>query len=108
MSETGRQKHYIVRSEGKQLKSATRCPNVLHTLFCYGGAMGPESEHYKSYLLRLWRVKGGELAVFEGDATENVVWRASLESTRTGEREIFSNLDEMFDFLRMQAAAEGG
>jgi hypothetical protein len=37
------------------------------------------------------------------------IWRASLESTRTGERKGFASLDELFDFLREQTGerAEG-
>ena len=46
---------------------------------------------YLSYLLRLWRV--GE---------EEAVWRASLESSHTGERKGFAGLDDLFDFLREQ------
>ena len=49
--------------------------------------------HYSSYLLRLWQTaSGGEL-----------VYRASLENARTGERVGFSNLDDLFDYLRAQA-----
>lgn len=45
---------------------------------------------YESYLLRLWQVRhNGKL-----------VWRASLESTRTGARENFADLAQAFDFLR--------
>ena len=46
--------------------------------------------HYIAYMLRLWQA-GSE------DAP---VWRASLESTRTGERLVFANLDTLFAFLR--------
>jgi hypothetical protein len=52
-----------------------------------------EQSDYVSYLLRLWR---------EGDGEREVVWRASLESTRTGERRYFASLDELFDYLREQ------
>jgi hypothetical protein len=45
-----------------------------------------------AYLLRLWQV-GGE---------EGLVWRASLESARTGERHGFTSLDDLFDFLRQR------
>jgi hypothetical protein len=55
---------------------------------------------YLSYLLRLWRVSGdGELPGMGRKA----IWRASLESTRTGELETFASLDELFDYLREQA-----
>ena len=46
---------------------------------------------YLSYLLRLWR---------EGEEIES--WRASLESSHTGERKGFASLEELFDFLRGQ------
>jgi hypothetical protein len=45
-----------------------------------------EQSGYVSYLLRLWR-EGG-------------VWRASLESTHTGELKVFASQDELFDHLR--------
>ncbi len=44
---------------------------------------------YASYLLRLWQVNQN------GKAT----WRASLESTRTGTRQNFASLGELFAFL---------
>jgi hypothetical protein len=54
---------------------------------------------YLSYLLRLWRASGaGELDGMGGKA----VWRASLESTRTGERRGFAGLNGVFDFLQEQ------
>ena len=46
---------------------------------------------YLSYLLRLWRMKGGAAA-----------WRGSIESPHTGERWGFGSLDELFAFLREQ------
>jgi hypothetical protein len=46
---------------------------------------------YLSYLLRLWRMKGGAAA-----------WRGSIESPHTGERMGFGSLDELFAFLREQ------
>jgi hypothetical protein len=47
---------------------------------------------YAAYLLRLWRVSR------EG----KTAWRASLESARTGKRKGFTNLDDLFQFLRQQ------
>lgn len=47
-----------------------------------------EEPDYVSYLLRLWREDG--------------IWRASLESTRTGELRPFAGLAELFDHLREQ------
>ncbi|MBN1812132.1 MAG: hypothetical protein JXA14_09880 [Anaerolineae bacterium] len=54
---------------------------------------------YLSYLLCLWRVSGGGEP---HDMGRKAIWRASLESTRTGERRGFASLDELFDFLREQ------
>jgi hypothetical protein len=54
-----------------------------------------EPPHYLSYLLRLWRVDGEDA---------EPVWRASLESARTGERMVFARLDDLFDFLREQTS----
>jgi hypothetical protein len=51
-----------------------------------------EQRDYLSYLLRLWR---------ESDE-EKPVWRASLKSSRTGEKVGFGSLDELCAFLRMQ------
>lgn len=55
-----------------------------------------DGEHtdYLSYLLRLWRVD--EASGGRGCA----VWRASLESTHTGERKGFADLEELCGFLR--------
>ena len=54
-----------------------------------------EQPDYQSYLLRLWRV----------DQAENAV-QASLESTHTGGRRGFANLEAMLDFLRQQMAVQ--
>jgi hypothetical protein len=51
-----------------------------------------EQREYLSYLLRLWK---------ESDE-EKPVWRASLKSSRTGERMGFGTLEELFEFLRRQ------
>lgn len=50
---------------------------------------------YVSYLLRLWSVND------DG----HVVWRASVESGLTGERQAFASLEELCDFLRQQTEA---
>jgi len=50
-----------------------------------------EQPDYLSYLLRLWRV-----------SEEETSWRASLESSHTGEREGFASLDALFSFLQEQ------
>ncbi|MBN1249368.1 MAG: hypothetical protein JXC32_17035 [Anaerolineae bacterium] len=47
-------------------------------------------ERYLSYLLRLWQVWD----------EEGPTWRASLESTATGDRQGFVSLDGLFGFLR--------
>jgi hypothetical protein len=54
-----------------------------------------EQPDYQSYLLRLWRVDEGENGV-----------QASLESTHTGERRGFANLEAMLDFLQRQMAVQ--
>ena len=60
---------------------------------------------YLSYLLRLWRVN--DALVEETNGAEKALWRASLESARTGERWGFGNLEELFDYLRAQASTSG-
>ena len=60
------------------------------------GGAGERSD-YQSYLLRLWR---------END--EEKGWRASLESSRTGERRGFARLDDLFGFLRQQTGVLRG
>ena len=52
-----------------------------------------ERERYVSYLLRLWQTTSGD----------QVVWRASLENSQTGERHGFASLDVLLDFLRQTA-----
>jgi hypothetical protein len=54
-----------------------------------------EQRDYLSYLLRLWR---------EGDG-EFPVWRASLQSTQTGEKTGFGSLEALFDFLQKQTGS---
>ena len=57
------------------------------------GHMRREQHRYLSYLLRLWQIKS------EGE----LVWRASLESPHTGERQGFAGLEALFAFLQRQA-----
>ena len=57
--------------------------------------MAKEQPDYLSYLLRLWRV-----------SEEKAAWRASLESSRTGERIGFTCLESLFAYLRTQAVGE--
>ena len=47
---------------------------------------------YQSYLLRLWSAR------VDGET----VWRASLESALTPQRQGFASLDDLFDFLQQQ------
>jgi hypothetical protein len=51
-----------------------------------------EFPDYVSYLLRLWREKGGQ----------TTWWRASLQDPHTGERIGFAHLDELVAFLQEQ------
>ena len=54
---------------------------------------------YLSYLLRLWQVS----------CDGRLVWRASLESAKTGERTGFLSLEALYAFLERQVlAAEPG
>jgi hypothetical protein len=57
--------------------------------------MPVEHSDYLAYLLRLWQAK------IEGQTT----WRASLESSLTGERQGFASLDDLFEYLRQQTGA---
>jgi len=54
--------------------------------------MTKQKSRYLSYLLRLWQT---------GDE-ENTVWRASLESPTTGERQGFASLKKLCAFLQAQ------
>ena len=51
--------------------------------------MSDEPDAYQAYLLRLWRVP------YQGKWQ----WRASLESRRTGEHQVFGSLEQLFAFL---------
>jgi hypothetical protein len=55
-----------------------------------------ERERYVSYLLRLWQTTSGD----------QVVWRASLENSQTGERQGFTSLDALLNYLRQQTDTE--
>jgi hypothetical protein len=72
--------------------------------------MTKEKPDYLSYLLRLWRVNGDAITHHRDAESQNMgkaVWRASLESTRTGQRRGFANLGALFDFLQQQISATG-
>jgi len=47
------------------------------------------ARRYEAYLLRVW----------ESDQAGESIWRASLESTHTGERRGFADLDGLFAYL---------
>jgi hypothetical protein len=55
-------------------------------------SVSDEQADYVSYLLRIWREKG------KGQP----VWRASLERSRTAERQVFPSLEELFEYLLQQ------
>jgi hypothetical protein len=59
-------------------------------------AMLYDQTNYESYLLRLWQVR----------QDGKTVWRASLESTRTGARENFADVKQAFAFLRGSLQSE--
>lgn len=60
--------------------------------------MSEEQQRYLSYLLRLWQTGSGK----------EVVWRASLESPGTGERQGFASLEALIDFLEAQIESQKG
>jgi hypothetical protein len=55
-----------------------------------------KSPGYCSFLLRMWQTSDGE----------GLTWCASLEQPGTRERRGFATLDQLFDFLRDQAALQ--
>lgn len=52
---------------------------------------------YLSYLLRLWETTDGE----------DVIWRASLESPGSGQREGFASLQRLMEFLEAEIESQG-
>ena len=60
--------------------------------------MSKEKQRYHSFLLRLWQV----------EENERTVWRASLESSHTGERWGFAGLDAVCAFLRRMISESPG
>jgi len=74
-----------------------------------GGNVSGKEAGYQSYLLRLWQDHCGTPLGARGEAPvghmdDKAVWRASLESSLTGEKQRFSNLDSLFTFLRRQTS----
>lgn len=53
-----------------------------------------EPQRYTSFLLRLWQVRRDEA----------LVWQASLENVRTGERVGFATVEALVAYLREQTA----
>jgi hypothetical protein len=58
--------------------------------------MAEEQPGYFVYLLRIW----------QGTGKAQEAWRASLESSPGGERQVFASLSEAFDFLQTLTGAE--
>ena len=54
--------------------------------------MSEKQPRYLSYLLRLWQI----------ESKGQLVWRASVEDSRTGERRGFASIDALLTFLREQ------
>jgi hypothetical protein len=54
-----------------------------------------DPRQYRVYLLRVWQVLSGE----------RLVWRASLEDPRTGERHGFADLEHLIAFLAAQSGS---
>jgi hypothetical protein len=88
-----------------RITTSSRFPDAFLTLDRYagdgkneGGIVNPAPEgaeeqgDYQSYLLRLWRVSDDE----------EPTWRASLQSSRSGEQVGFESLKELFEFLQVQ------
>jgi len=60
-----------------------------------GPSLQTEQRGYISYLLRLWTTdSGGKL-----------LWRASLQSARTGQRRGFAGLEDLAAFLQEQTGS---
>jgi hypothetical protein len=57
--------------------------------------MANKQQRYLSYLLRLWQTSD------DGEQ----VWRASLESPGTGERQGFASIEDLIVFLRDRTKA---
>jgi len=62
------------------------------------GAMDGERHGYQAYLVRLWQVH----------SSGKQVWRATLESPHTGERQAFADLAGLFAYLEQQTSDPDG
>ena len=58
--------------------------------------MSNEQRRYLSYLVRLWQAHDGGA----------LIWRASLEDSRTGARRGFAELARLFAFLEEQTSGD--
>ena len=58
--------------------------------------MSVERRRNVSYLLRLWQI----------ESSGRLVWRMSVEDAQSGERQGFTNLDELLAFLRRQTLSK--
>ena len=56
--------------------------------------MNTERHEYRAYLVRFWRVRSGG----------KWVWRTTLESPHTAERQVFADLPELFAYLERQTS----
>ncbi|MCB0236841.1 MAG: hypothetical protein H6646_09725 [Anaerolineales bacterium] len=56
--------------------------------------MNEEQRPYTSYLLRLWQTQ----------SDRELVWRASLESPKSGDRQGFASMKALFAFLEEQTS----
>lgn len=55
-----------------------------------------DRQGYLAYMVRLWRVEG----------EEGPLWRSSVESPHTSERQAFANLELLIAFLRERTSNE--
>ncbi|MFQ5433852.1 MAG: hypothetical protein ACE5FD_03160 [Anaerolineae bacterium] len=56
--------------------------------------MNETDSGYVSYLLRLWQAEDNGV----------MVWRASLESSQTGQRWTFANMNDLMAFLQTETS----
>ena len=71
------------------------------------GVVSGKQSGYQSYLLRLWPENNDKRLCSRDEAPlgrkeDKAVWRASLESSLTGEKQSFASLDGLLTFLRRQ------
>jgi hypothetical protein len=54
-----------------------------------------QPREYMAYLVRIWPVR----------SKGRTIWHVALENAHTGERRGFASLDDLIDYLRVQAEA---